>query len=323
MKRLILHIVLLTLLPAAFPAYGQHVSIAFYNTENMADTLDDPRTDDKDFTPEGRYRWDSEKYRTKIEHIARVVDDLNADVTGLCEIENENVLRDLMYAMRTSYNYIYRPTRDRRGMDIALLYRGDTFFPDSIRQAGARSVPREFLVVKGKLAGTEVVLIICHMPSQANKPSYRENAAKQLRLQMDKLQAETPCLPIIIMGDFNMSPDSYTARKILNVRPHDAKKHDDRQLYFSTPFTELSRKGYGSYIYKDKRQIFDWIAVTGNCAPGTKSRLTDNYGIFIRDYMVHTKGPKKGYPVRSFDSGIYDGGYSDHLPVFITLDTSQ
>ena len=323
MRNIILHILFLILSTAVNTIHEQTVSIAFYNTENMADTIANDQTGNYEFTPTGKYRWDSDKYLTKVHNIARVIDDLNADIIGLCEIENENVLRDLMYSMNTSYNYIYRPTNDMRGMDIALLYRGDTFFPEHIRQIGGHSVPREFLAVKGKIYETEMIFIVCHLPSQANKPSYRENAAKRLGSYMEQLKVTNPDLPIIIMGDFNMTPESYLARKILNIHSANSITHYEKQRYFTTPFTALSQKGYGSYIYKDKRQMYDFIILSNDCITGSKFRLTDNYGIFVREYMIHNKGMKKGYPIRSFDSGKYEGGYSDHLPVFITLDAAN
>lgn len=69
----------------------------------------------------------------------RVIDELDADLLLLTEIENESVLRDLMLATSSDYNYIHRHTSDRRGMDIALLYRGSLIFSrarPSDRRAG-------------------------------------------------------------------------------------------------------------------------------------------------------------------------------------------
>lgn len=69
-----------------------------------------------------------------------MIDELDADLLLLTEIENESVLRDLMLATSSDYNYIHRHTSDRRGMDIALLYRGSLFFPG----ASVRSPGRDF-----------------------------------------------------------------------------------------------------------------------------------------------------------------------------------
>ena len=50
-------------------------------------------------------------------------DSLDADLLALAEVENEAVVRDLMYAMRSDSNYIHRNSGDPRGMDVVLLYR--------------------------------------------------------------------------------------------------------------------------------------------------------------------------------------------------------
>jgi hypothetical protein len=41
------------------------VSVAFYNLENLFDTLNDPNTRDDDRTPEGRDRWTLDIYEKK------------------------------------------------------------------------------------------------------------------------------------------------------------------------------------------------------------------------------------------------------------------
>ena len=43
----------------------------------------------------------------------------------------------------------------------------------------------------------------------------------------------------------------------------------------------------------------------------------------MRDWMLHSSGPFKGYPLRTFRSREYLGGYSDHLPVYVELEASE
>lgn len=107
----------------------ERVKVAFYNTENLFDTIRNPLISDGEYTPQGARHWDTQRYACKIGRIARVLDELNADIVGLAEVENEAVVRDLMFAMRQDYNYIHRNTDDPRGIDVALLYRGSAFVP--------------------------------------------------------------------------------------------------------------------------------------------------------------------------------------------------
>ena len=166
---------------ASLHAAGPGIRIACYNAESLHDTIPDRLIDDGDYTPRGARQWNSERYRLKIGHIARVIDELDADLLLLTEIENESVLRDLMLATSSDYNYIHRHTSDRRGMDIALLYRGSLFFPEHVRQIAGPGLSRELLVVDGLLDGEPLTLIGAHLPSQLNRASYRLRALGTLR----------------------------------------------------------------------------------------------------------------------------------------------
>ena len=104
------------------------IRIACYNVESLFDTVPDPSAGDAEFTPHSPRRWNTERYRMKINHISRVIDDLDADLLALAEVENEAVVRDLMYAMRSDYNYIHRNSGDPRG--IGHLRRFDHFAVD-------------------------------------------------------------------------------------------------------------------------------------------------------------------------------------------------
>ena len=44
-------------------------TVAFYNTENLFDTINDPKTNDEEFLPDGQYFWNSEKYYQKLDNI--------------------------------------------------------------------------------------------------------------------------------------------------------------------------------------------------------------------------------------------------------------
>ena len=198
------------------------IRIACYNVESLFDTVPDPSAGDAEFTPHSPRRWNTERYRMKINHISRVIDDLDADLLALAEVENEAVVRDLMYAMRSDYNYIHRNSGDPRGMDVVLLYRGSRFFPTRVRQVFGRGLTRSLLTVDGELLGESVTLILCHLPSQMNAARYRAEAFRSLRRTVDSLLTGSPQRKLVVLGDFNAEPDARESRKILHVRPETA-----------------------------------------------------------------------------------------------------
>src|SRR5512133_3028613 len=103
--------------------------IMFYNTENLFDVTDNPGTDDGEFTPGGDMQWTSGRYYKKLNNLSKVFIAAGnwqpPDIIGLCEIENRHVLSDLVYNTPFSkfeYRFIHADCRDRRGIDVAILY---------------------------------------------------------------------------------------------------------------------------------------------------------------------------------------------------------
>lgn len=100
-------------------------TIAFYNIENLFDTINSPSTNDSEYLPNASKKWDSGKYFEKIKHINEVVAKLNSPIIlGLCEIENEQVVRDVVQGgdMNGKYGIVHFQSLDKRGIDNAIIY---------------------------------------------------------------------------------------------------------------------------------------------------------------------------------------------------------
>jgi predicted extracellular nuclease len=120
--------------------YSIH-TVAFYNFENLFDTINDPETYDEEWTPKGLQRWTSEKYQKKLHNLSRVLAEIgsaeNTDsptFIGGCEIENRGVLEDLVKQPKLidkNYGIIHFDSPDKRGIDVALLYQKTKFQPTS------------------------------------------------------------------------------------------------------------------------------------------------------------------------------------------------
>lgn len=77
-------------------------SIAFYNLENLFDTIHDAGKNDYDFLPDGSYRWTAKKYEAKLHNLSDVLSSLSRNlvpegpaVIGVAEVENHRVLTEL------------------------------------------------------------------------------------------------------------------------------------------------------------------------------------------------------------------------------------
>lgn len=315
-------------------------TVAFYNLENLFDYEDDPLTFDDDRTPEGKDHWTQEIYEAKLANMAKVISEIGQDLTGtspaiigVCEIENRRVLEDLLNhepLVKKDYGIVHFDSPDRRGIDVALLYKKKLFTPTNYKayeliiyddqDRSKRIFTRDQLLVSGMLDGEKIHFIVNHWPSrsggEARSRPKRIKAAELNMKIMDSLFSEDPYAKIITMGDFNDDPTSPSIHDVLKAK----SERDDmkiRQLY--NPMEDMFKKGLGTLAYRDGWNLFDQIIISTELAKKDYSSYRFyKAGIFNKNYLATPRGKYKGYPFRSFANG-FTGGYSDHFPVFIYL----
>lgn len=313
--------------------------LAFYNLENLFDTINDSSSLDDDRTPDGKDRWTGSRYRHKIAKLSQIVSEIGADISktaphlvGICEVENLRVLEDLTSHPNLSafdYGIIHFDSPDERGIDVALLYKRTAFIPTSFKshrlliqdEQAVRDYTRDQLVVGGLLDQEEIHLIINHWPSrsggEAKSKPYRI-AAAQLNLRiMDSLNRLYPNAKIIGMGDLNDNPVDASLKKVLKTRA--SKSNLDPNDLFN-PMETLFKKGAGSLAYRDQWYLFDQLYLSANFINASWESYTFwKAGIYNPSYLITQRGRYKGYPYRTYAGGRYIGGYSDHFPVYICL----
>lgn len=314
-------------------------TVAFYNLENLFDTNNDSLTYDDSRTPEGKDRWTSKRYHHKIENLAKAISLIgqeirgtSPDLIGLCELENIQVLRDVFSSDRLldeGYHFIHYDSPDERGIDVALAYRKGVFIPFShkshrlllFNEEGYRDYTRDLLVVGGIMGQNELYILVNHWPSRSGGESrsapFREEAARLNRRVMDSILHISPNSGIIIMGDFNDNPINRSIKHLLKT--NGTRSNHGQEVLFN-PMERLYKKGLGSLGYRDQWHLFDQILLTENLIHSEPGHYFFwKAGIFNPPFLVSSEGPHLGYPKRTYASGIYQGGYSDHFPVFVYL----
>lgn len=314
-------------------------TVAFYNVENLFDTINDPNTYDDDRTPDGKDQWTADKYEQKLENIAKVLSEIGADITatspdiiGLCEIENRQVLEDLIahpYLRDKDYGIIQYDSPDERGIDVALLFKKSAFIPantDSRRlllfnDEGERDYTRDQLVVQGFLDAEKIYLIVNHWPSrsggEARSRPYRITAAKLNKRIIDSILKTDHAAKILSMGDFNDDPTDPSLKKTLKTAG-ERSTITFEGLY--NPMERLHKKGLGSLAYRDRWNLFDQILMTPILLNGdTNTYHFWKVGIYNPTYLTTRTGAYKRYPFRTYSGGNYTAGYSDHFPVYLFL----
>ncbi|WP_418264336.1 endonuclease/exonuclease/phosphatase family protein [Flavobacterium faecale] len=333
-------------------------TLAFYNFENLFDTINDPFTRDDEWTPSGLQQWNTKKYNQKLANLSRALAEIGTTensnaptIIGCSEIENRTVLEDLVkqsLIINKDYGIIHYDSPDKRGIDVALLYQKQYFKPTSyvniplliynkkfkektksITNQTAedeletfahdeRIYTRDQLLVTGFLENEEVHIIVNHWPSRSGG----EKKSAPLRELAAALNRK-------IMDSLQrINPDA----KIITL----GDLNDG-------PFNNSVKKTLNAKAKKSEVQplgIFNPYEEMANKGLGTIA-YRDSWDIFDQILMTHSliqndfkqfqfwKAGIFNPPFLIQNSGPYKGypkrhsnteiGFSDHFPVYIYL----
>lgn len=327
----------------------------FWNIENYFDSFDDPLTNDEDFVFGGKYKWNWRKFTQKRNAIAKTILSVKGEygdypmIVGLCELENYLVLKQLVEntpLFKVGYGIVHTSSPDRRGVDVALLYRKELFKVVGFRGIRVDVEPptRDILYVKGVDigCGDTLHLFVNHWPSKlggemVSQPR-RDAAAAALRGALDSLAGgrllRSLSLPrndisIIIMGDFNDTPPSLRLESPSLVEsdppleslslersatPLSLRGSDSDRGNLVNLAAPLHESGRGTIRYRGEWEMIDQFIVSTNLAP--KGEMT----IFSPPFLSE---PDKSYlgikPRRTHIGPRYNGGVSDHYPIILTI----
>ncbi len=323
----------------------QKRQLIFYNVENLFDTIPNNTGTDDEYTPTGSKKWDTERYNEKLNHLSRVIASASRknlpDIIALCEVENRSVLKDLVATDQlksANYGIVHYDSPDFRGIDNALLYHPSHFdvisseairvqLPDTSRTT------RDILFVKGVWLEADTFLIfVNHFPSrrggrEQSEPN-RLAVSKILQSSIAEHAENSPEAHVIVVGDFNDTPSDKSLLKLLSSKSGQSKL-GLHNISASFPDT------VGTYYYRGKWQMLDQCLVSSNLVTaGSTSfwqRLSGSYQAHLDEFNVvkhpfmlyYNKRDNVHVPSRSFGGPNYYGGYSDHLPISLSLVISK
>ena len=328
--------------------------VGFYNLENLFDTYDDPVKNDGEFLPDGKNQWTEAKYWKKVANMAKVIKEMKNyngryhTLLGVSEIENRLVLEDLVADPQiadANYQIIHYDGPDRRGVDVALLYK-----PEQFTYLDSESIPytfegssidfvmsqeeqdyfktRDVLMVHGLIAGEHVAVYVAHLPSHAGDKKgsnqLRDRGGEIMYNHAMMMQEKYPGIKIICMGDMNDNPTDPSMAEYLHGKEllEEVGGED-----FYSPFIEMLKDGHGSLAYRGVWSIYDLVLVNHSLAHAQEGTLQIQplgkkgyHGhIFKAKFLTNQKGQYKDTPFRTFSGGAFIGGYSDHYPTFIVI----
>lgn len=310
--------------------------VAFYNLENLFDTINNDNVNDEEYTPNGTNKWNTQKYKAKLEHMSYAISQIGLDYCpagvsfiGVSEIENRGVLEDLVKQpalANRSLEIVHYDGPDRRGVDVALIYNPKLFIVTNsksyrLHTADPNFLTRDQLMVSGYLQGEKVHVIVNHWPSRTggelpSRPK-RNAAAALTRSIADSLFHVDPKAKIFIMGDLNDDPSNESCSVILNAKKNMSEVKDS--VLYNALWKTLDM-GVGSLAYNDQWNLFDQHIISSELVNGDRSKLKLwKAEVFNRQFLTQQEGKYKGTPWRTHSGGAWTNGYSDHYPTLLYL----
>ena len=323
--RLIFVLTMLITGTAVYPMEKDSLLAVFWNLENFFDYRDGGTCEsDAEFTPGGNRHWTSKKFYEKCEMVSKSIFWIGdrygqlPDIIGLAEVENRWVLERLIYSTllrKYEYRIVHRESQDRRGIDVALIFRRGEFelidYSFSIPSFnGVQMSTRDILHVKLRRLSDESVydFIVNHHPSKfggAKESEGRRNAAMESLASMcDSLLLVSAGMQsykgIIAMGDFNDTPDGSQFRLL--------------DGFLVNACESLFEAGEGTIRYEGKWDLIDMFWVSPSIFCNSSCLILKIPFLMTRD----RKHPGEK-PLRTYSGPRYIGGVSDHCPVvFVT-----
>lgn len=313
--------------------------IAFYNLENLFDTLDNTLINDEEFLPKGDRNYNTAIYKDKLGKLSTVISQIGTEfnpdgpaLLGVAEVENDTVLKDLVaepLIAKRNYKIVHYDSKDARGIDVGLLYNPTYFSVETSNKlfvklpSGAKDAyyTRDILWVKGKLNGETIHVYVNHWPSRSGGEKRSEPgrvaAAAVCRKHIDSIQKAEPKSKIVVMGDLNDDP---TNKSVSDVLRSGGKEDLSMKGTLFNPWLDMYKRGIGTLAYQDAWGLFDQIIVSSPWLDKNQSGFFFyQQHVFNKEYLVENNGRYKGYPMRTWDGNSYRGGYSDHFPTYIIV----
>jgi len=307
--------------------------VATYNVENLFDA-NFQGSEYEEYIP-GKHNWNKRMVEIKLNHIAEVICDLDADILGLQEIENETIFKRLISRLKkVGCGYAYSAITHKKAatIQVALLSRYPIKRQKEIQVSYSPRV-RNILEVDVEVKKKTLKIFVNHWKSKAYKgyESKRIKYAKALQARISRL---SPSKEYILLGDFNSDYNAYLTLEeklndtqgktgfsdILQTRLEEKEILDGHKGEHYTLWKELSVNDRWNHKFYGKKSSLDHIVLPQKMFDGQGiDYVNDSFKVFKTAYLF----TKRGYINRwRYKNGKHMAkGYSDHLPIFAYFDT--
>lgn len=311
--------------------------LSFWNVENLFDVIDSPRRGDKlKRTLAGELSgWTLDVLNSKINQLASIIRQMNGglgpDILGVCEVENEFVLkllRDNLNLSNRNYYIAHHDMSDNRGIDVAFIYDRNIFEAEQqfSHYIIKRSATRDLFQVNFKTqAGNRLVLVGNHWPARAGgqyeSEPYRIIAGETLAYFHQRIQeVHGKDVAVLAMGDFNDEPFNRSLIKHAlseKLRQKVTRARTSRFLNLMWPFLGQS---LGTHYFQNRPNVLDQFLASRGLITGNSNFTISPDSVEIIRFPEMVNGGSYPVPIR-FDRGSSPNlnGFSDHYPIGVQI----
>ncbi len=327
-----MRVLLFVLLLLNFVYGDKIVTIASYNVDNLFD-LEESGYEYDEYTPNSFSEWNQKNYKIKLQNIAKVIKDINADIIALEEVESLQALKDLRFTLqREGLYYQYYAIADKKNTTVTVAFLSKLPFVYAKEVSVTASLKhRNILEAKFSINNKDLYLFINHWKAKTGPESERIVSAKALINRVEALGYDKN---IVLVGDFNSDYEEYIKferkRKLndtngktginhilgsLHQKEKASNTKYEKESFYNLWYDVKEEERY-SYIYKKEKETLDNILISQS--------LLHKKEIFYKNQSMHSfKAPYlfKGKKINEWKTSRqkpikHEGeGYSDHLPV--------
>ncbi len=337
---------LLPFLLLCIAACSSDITVLCWNVENLFDDVDDG-TEFPEYDP-GRGRWDTESFRLRVDTVAEVIRKAapgGPDVLVLQEVENENALRALVGEALKDLGYVWIAIVAKPGLpaNVAVASRSPIARVHTIGiSAYGDNEVRDLLEVEIEQDGRRLHVFNNHWKAKSGgakeTEAWRIEAARKLGRRLREILVVDPSADILAAGDFNESVDEWRLAgrgyQVALVPASDDLPTDflgssillsndparagmcDGALALYEPWYEVAESERGSYHYRDQWQTVDHVLLSPGVFDDQGYRYRrGSFRVVRLPFLLNSDGTPKRWTRLSGQRG-----YSDHLPLLVTLD---
>ena len=313
---------------------ANNITIASYNVENFFDLKKD-NSEYSEFIPNTKNQWNQRNFNIKLNNLLKVINDIDADIIALQEIENRDLMKLLSSKLPkyTYYSFIKYPDS---AVGVGFLSKIEIKNNKNIDVKFTKRLYRPILETTFSNENIEFKVFNNHWPSKAAPESYRIKYAKTLQDRLIQLPKD---YDYILLGDFNSNYNEYQTfrnnQKLNNSSSITGINHILNTTYENKFVT------YDDILNYDKRVHFNlWLDLPTNERFSTKFRRQNNtpdsiilspalfdtkrvsyipksFKVFKADYLYKNndviRWEMSGKKYDKIHKGI---GFSDHLPIY-------